>query len=237
MTDTKSEKVLKTNWKKDEGIWVKKIVEEDRKETLAKRKEVNKKPKKILNLDLMKFKFVRNVVKNVEQSDMSEDKSEISGKKKIERKKTGRKETPVKKTPLKKVKPPRKEMNSRDNTIVNTPEFVKSNGGRASRKKVNEKIKENKKINLIKNYFSPVFARELSLPTDKLFKNDKISTKFTVMPGKVLPLNLNQTNGMVSIRNQDQISTAPEQQPIGTQRMPEDIVLTNEKPEMTFEKN
>ena len=41
---------------------------------------------------------------------------------------------------------------------------------------------------------------------------------------------------MVSIRNKDQTSTAPEQQPIAAQMKPEDIVLTNEKPEMTFEK-
>ena len=54
--------------------------------------------------------------------------------------------------------------------------------------------------------------------------------------GRVLPLNLNQNNGMVSIRNKDQTSTAPEQQPIAAQMKPEDIVLTNEKPEMTFEK-
>ena len=127
-------------------------------------------------------------------------------------------------------------MKSRDTTTVNTPESVKSNGGRASRKKANETIKENKKINLIKNYFSPIFARELSLPTDKVLKNDNFSTKFTVKQGRVLPLNLNQNNGMVSIRNQDQTSTAPEQQPIAAQMKPEDIVLTNEKPEMTFEK-
>ena len=76
----------------------------------------------------------------------------------------------------------------------------------------------------------------MHLPTDKIFKNDNFSTKFTVKQGRVLPLNLNQNNGMVSIRNKDQTSTAPEQQPIAAQMKPEDIVLTNEKPEMTFEK-
>ena len=236
VADTNPEKVLKTKWKKQEGIWVKKTVEEG-KEALAKGKEedeVNMKPKKILNVDLMKFKFVRNVVKNVESSDRAKDKSEILGKK-IERKKTGRKETketPVKKTPLKKVKAPRKDMKSRDTTTVNTPECVKSNGGRAS----GNKRKGNTKINLIKNYFSPVNTRELSLPTDKLLKLDNFSTKFTVIQGQVLPLSLNQNKAKVCIHNQDQTGTAPENQPIAAHRMPEDIVMTNEKPEMTFKK-
>ena len=98
---------------------------------------------------------------------------------------------------LKKVKPPKIIMKSRG-TVVSTPDIVKSNGGRASSKKVIANLKESKKINLIKNYFSPVFAREPSLPTDKI-KNDNFSTKFTLMQGQVLPLNLDQKDGKVSI--------------------------------------
>ena len=57
--------------------------------------------------------------------------------------------------------------------------------------------------------------------------------------GQVLPLSLiqtNQNNGKVSIHNQDQTSTAPEHQPIAAHNKPEDIVMTNEKPEMEFKR-
>ena len=93
LTDTLPNEVtdtLKTKWKKEDGIWVR--TEEERKETLAKRRKeegenvVNKEPKKVLIVDLMKFKFVRNVVMKVEHSDKSEDKSE-----RLKKEKTGRK--------------------------------------------------------------------------------------------------------------------------------------------------